>query len=75
MIIFYVTYCYNRYNSQFAEVQDIMQNIVSVCAQGACLRIIPLAALAFSMPCWLFTFPRDWQAEAFAIQLYASAQS
>ena len=31
MIIFYVGYCYTRYNDQYADVQQIMHSIINVC--------------------------------------------
>lgn len=31
MVMFYVGYCYTRYNSQFEDVQDIMNAIVNAC--------------------------------------------
>ena len=37
MVIFYVGYCYQRYNSQFQEVQDISHSITNACIMARAL--------------------------------------
>lgn len=48
MIIFYVSYCYNRYITQFGDVEQIMRSTVNACVYNAWART---RAALLTMPC------------------------